>query len=365
MKVDNSIKTNHGDITLPAFMPDATYGAIKSISFNDVKETGTKEIVTTTLHIEQHLGSNFVEEFGGLHKFFGWDRPILTDSGGFQVFSLIHASDIKENKITEKGAYFKNPINGSIFELSPETSQQIQHKLGSDIRIVLDEPVFGNQTREALEENVRRTTAWAKRSKDEFLRIYGLTQAEFNNPEKYPRPLLFAVIQGGNDLELRKRSFDQLHEIGFDGYNWGGWPTDEGGQLNTEVGQTMINLIPKDKVAYAMGVGTPDNIVDSFKMGWELFDCVLPSRNARHGYFYVAKGQGDQDFENYSVIHIKREQYKKDERPIDETCNCECCRSVSRAYLKHLIKIKESSGMRLATIHNLTFYANLLDGLKK
>ncbi len=362
----NKIKTDHGVIKLPAFMPDATYGAIKSISFNDAKNSDVKEIVTTTLHIETTIGSDYIQEYGGIHKFFNWNRPILTDSGGFQVYSLIHAKKIKENKITDEGAFFKNPIDGTVHKLTPESSQQIQHKLGSDIRIVLDEPINNDASEYFIKKAVDRTTAWAKRSKDEFLKIYGLTEKEFNDPENFTRPKLMAVVQGANILKERERSFNELHEIGFDGYNWGGWPFKDNGELDDEVGKFLPSIIPNDKVAYAMGVGTPDDIIRSYEWGWNLFDCVLPTRNARHGFLFTRIGVGDKAFKNYSVMHIKREQYKFDTKPVDLNCKCECCQSaVTRAYLRHLIRIKEPVGFRLATIHNLQFYSDLMSELRE
>jgi queuine tRNA-ribosyltransferase len=359
------LKTQHGDITLPAFMPDATYGSIKSVNFEEVAEAGVEEIVTTTLHLETSLGSDYVEKMGGIHKFFNWNRPILTDSGGFQVFSLIHASDIKENKITDHGCKFKDPKTGTFFELTPESSQEIQHKLGSDIRIVLDEPTYGNASKDILEHSVRRTTDWAKRSKDKFLELNNISKEQFNDIDNNPRPLLMAVVQGGGSLDLRKRSFEELHKIGFDGYNWGGWPSDAEGNLDEKVGTLLPKLIPNDKIAYAMGVGTPDDIKACYEWGWDLFDCVLPTRNARHGFLYVEKGKGDKDFKNYSVLHIKREEYKNSTDPINPESKFSILRNTTRAYLRHLIKINEIAGMRIATLNNLEFYSNFMKNLQK
>lgn len=357
--MNKTIKTKHGNIELPAFLPDATYGSINSTSFSDAKESGINEIVTTTLHIELNLGSDYIKEYGGLHKFFKWDRPILTDSGGFQVLSLIHNSKIKGNKITEEGCFFKNPKNGDSIILTPEKSQQIQHNLGSDIRIVLDEPTPPNLETKRLEESVKRTTSWAKRSKIEFLRLHNLTEEQFNDPINNPRPLLMAVVQGGNNFDLRKRSYTELAEIGFDGYNWGG-ATYEDGKFYSELGAMMGEMIDKEKIAYAMGVGTPDDILECIDYGWDMFDCVLPTRNARHGYIYVNKGVGDIDYKNFGVMHLKNEMYKFDEKPIEEHCQCKACKTASRAYIRYLIKIQEPAGFQLATIHNLHFYAELM-----
>jgi queuine tRNA-ribosyltransferase len=356
------IPTLHGSIQTPAFLPDATYGAVHSLSFDDVASTGVKELVTTTLHLELKLGSEYVEQYGGLHKFFNWQRPILTDSGGFQVFSLIHRRGNKFNFINDHGAHFRSPENGTVHTLTPETSMQIQKRLGSDIRVVLDEPLALNATKEANEHSVSITTKWAIRSKDEFLKIENIKESEYNSykiGDKVNRPLLTAVVQGSNDLPMRKRSAEELQEIVFDGYNFGGLPTKPDGTLDLELSEYLVDLLPEDKIRYAMGIGTPDDIIKLAHMGWDLFDCVLPTRNARHGYLYVPKGEGDVDYENYSVLHVKSERYKNADEPITSVTH-PALKSVSRAYLRHLIKIHEPAGHRLATLHNLHFYNNVI-----
>lgn len=355
------IVTKHGNLDLPNFLPDATYGSINSVSFLDAIESGVEGIVTTTLHLETYLGSEYIKKYGGLHKFFNWNKPILTDSGGFQVFSLINASQNKENKITDDGAVFKNPINGSVINLTPEKSQEIQFNLDSDIRIVLDEPNYPDVDKKKLEESVQRTTYWAKRSKEKFLELHKLTEDDFNN-KTIQRPLLFAVVQGGGSKELREKSFTELHDIGFDGYCWGGWPVDKNGNLDEQTAKLIPELVGPDKISYAMGVGTPDDIAKCIKYGWQLFDCVLPTRNARHGYLYSEKSLGDADFEHYSVIHIKNEQYKFDETPVWKNAGIELLENTKKSYLRHLIRIKESSGMRIATINNLLFYSKFIKG---
>lgn len=356
------ITTNHGTIQTPAFLPDATYGSINSVSFSDAKSAGVEEIVTTTLHLELKLGSEYIKSFGGLHKFFNWDRPILTDSGGFQVFSLIHRRGSKENKITEEGAHFKDFTNGKTHLLSPESSQQIQHNLGSDIRVVLDEPLSLQADHDTNLSSVKRTSEWARRSKQEFLKLNNLSETDFNSGNRN-RPLLGGVVQGGADRELRKRSADELIEIGFDTYNFGGLPLRDDGKLDLELSQDLVEMLPKDKIRYAMGIGTPDDIVNLSKMGWDLFDCVLPTRNARHGYLYVPKGEGDVDYENYSVLHLKAKRYEFSEEAIASSTH-PALEGVSRAYLRYLIRIDEPSGFRLATLHNLHFYSKILADLR-
>lgn len=363
-----SITTKHGEIRLPAFMPDATYGSIKAISFADAKKAGVKEIVTTTLHIEEKIGSNFIKNFGGIHKFFGWDTTILTDSGGWQVFSLINSKKLSKNFATEVGCSFINEDTGKQTLLTPESSIQIQANLGADIITVLDYPILGDAPYNERKDCVERNTRWAKRAKAKYDEIF---------KDKKDRPLLGCVIQGGNDFELRKLSAEQLLEIGFDIYNFGGlplhtpttWKNKSSGGFFHEMLEYVSTLIPNDKYKYAMGVGQPIDIAFCVDAGWDLFDTVLPTRNARHGYLYVSEGQGDET-KNYKtlshdILRLKSERYKEDDRPIDANCDCEACTTVSRSYLRHLIRINESTGMRLATIHNLRFYSDWMKKIRQ
>lgn len=364
------LHTKHGEIKLPAFMPDATYGSIRSVSFNDAAKAGVKELVTTTLHIEQNIGSDYIKEFGGIHKFFGWDRPILTDSGGWQVFSLInkYLGDKKKstkNFVTEAGCSFMDEDTGKQFLLTPETSIQIQSKVGADIMTALDYPILGDASYAERKKCVAINTSWAKRAKEEFDRIY---------KNEKDRPLIGAVIQGGNDFELRKKSAEELLEFDYDIYNFGGLPlhTPVSWKSQSEEGffhdilKYVSELIPADKIKYAMGVGQPTDIAFCVDAGWQLFDTVLPTRNGRHGYLYVSEGQGETTRTykklSHDILRLKKELYKHDDRPVDANCDCECCKTVSRAYLRHLIRMNEPSGFRLATIHNLRFYS---DWMKK
>lgn len=369
--MQTKIETVSGNLATPFFMPDATYGAVKGVSFTDLENLGIESIVTTTLHLEQKLHSQYIKDFGGLHKFFNWHKPILTDSGGFQVFSLIHRSPNKYNKISDAGCSFLDPDTGKYNLLTPETSQIIQHNLGSDIRVVLDEPVVHDGPVSQARDAVKRTSEWAKRAKAKFLELNEITEADFNNPE-IKRPLLTAVIQGGNNFDLRKQSADELQEIGFDIYGFGGlplhnsksWKNDAPTGFHHELLHYVGSLVYGDKYKYGLGIGTPDDLIYCSKLGWHLFDTVLPTRNARHGYLYVSKGQGDEQHEHYDVLHMKTKQYEFDEKPVDENCDCECCRTVSRAYLRHLIRINENTGFRLASIHNLRFYAKLMEDIR-
>jgi queuine tRNA-ribosyltransferase len=404
----NSIQTKHGAISLPAFMPDATYGSIKAISFNDAKKAGVDQIVTTTLHIEQKIGSVYIKNIGGVHKFFGWDRPILSDSGGWQVFSLINSARTNQNKeeriknkvsksesgkkkgkrkenfITELGCSFYDEETGAYSLLTPESSMTIQMNLGADIVTVLDDPILANASLSERKESVRLNTLWAKRSKKHFLKILGIDQlSDLKNYTETSRPLIGCVIQGADDFDLRKQSANELLEIDFDLFNFGGvplkdkttWREDGKEGFYHEMLHYVSELIPNNKIKYAMGVGQPEDIAYCVSVGWNLFDTVLPTRNARHGYLYVSEGQGDKTkraktkkLKNsnmaYDVMHIRTERYKFDEKPVDENCDCECCRSVSRSYLRHLIRIGEASGLRLATIHNLEFYSRWMEMLR-
>ncbi|MCA9386571.1 tRNA guanosine(34) transglycosylase Tgt [Candidatus Dojkabacteria bacterium] len=382
-----SIQTKHGEIALPAFLPDATYGSIRTASFNDVKNAGINEIVSTTLHLEQKIGSQYIKKMGGLHKFINWDRPILTDSGGWQVFSLINSNKgNKQNRITDLGCSFIDPASGDYSLLTPEGSIVIQSNLGADILTVLDDPIIGDASLSARKESVELTTKWAARSKKKFDEIY--KDGEDRDPHRLNRPLLGAVVQGADDKKMRKESAEQLLELDFDLYNFGGipmysdisWKKDFPTGFYREMLAYVSELIPDNKYKYAMGVGQPEDIAYCVDAGWDIFDTVLPTRNARHGYLYVGGGMGDesksysrrrgslssptQKVLSYDIMHLRSERYKFDENPVDENCDCECCKTVSRAYLRHLIRIKEPAGQRLCTIHNLAFYAKWMEELR-
>jgi len=324
------------------------------------------------------MGSKYIKEYGGLHKFFNWDKPILTDSGGYQVFSLIYRFKNKDNKISDAGCTFVDYKTGKHFFLSPEISQIIQYNLGSDIVTVLDVPLKNDATTNETMKAIKMNSSWAKRSKLKFLELHNLTENDFNNP-KIKRPLIGAVVQGGNNIELRKQSAEELIEIGFDIYNYGGLPIHkeeywhEGAPkgFNREMLEYVSNLIPNDKLKYAMGVGTPDDILFCIEKGWDLFDTVLPTRNARHGYLYVSKGQGNPPsqssggqalkYENYDVLNIKNKMFEFDEGPIDKTLSFDFIPQVSRAYLRFLIKSGETAGYRIASLWNLAFFQHVIN----
>lgn len=348
------IRTLHGNIKTPAFLPDATYGAVKTLSFTDVRKTGINQILCTTLHMHIKPGDRYIKRMGGLHSFLGWDGPILTDSGGWQVFSLIHRTD--KGKVSEEGAEFVLPTDGSKHKLTPEDSINIQANLRSDIFVVLDDPIIGSASYKDNEKSVKLTIHWAKRAKEEFFKRYQLNEEKFINTSKYKRPLLFAVIQGGNYKRLREECAEKLIDIGFDGYGYGGILLKDDKRTTREMLKFFAELVPVDKVRYGMGVGKPDDIRFCLKNGYDLFDCVVPTRNGRHGSCYTSFGS----------INLKSNKYKYDNRPIDRKCDCEACKYIgkwpaaTRAYLWHLFKAKEISQMRLCSIHNLRYYVKLL-----
>ncbi|MDH5735022.1 MAG: tRNA guanosine(34) transglycosylase Tgt [Gammaproteobacteria bacterium] len=324
-----------GTIETPAFMPVGTYGTVKAMTPEELKEIGAEIILGNTFHLMLRPGTDIIKLHGDLHDFMHWDRPILTDSGGFQVFSLA-----KLRKITEEGVSFNSPVDGSKVMLTPETSMQVQKDLGSDIVMIFDEctpyPATEDQARDSMELSLR----WAKRSKD----------AHDDNPSA-----LFAIVQGGMYPELRHQSANGLVEIGFDGYAIGGLSVGEPEEERNKVLECTTPLLPTDKPRYLMGVGTPEDIIESVRRGIDMFDCVMPTRNARTGFLYTSTG----------ILKIRNSQYKNDTRPVDENCQCYTCRNYSRAYLRHLDKCKEILSSRLNTIHNLHYYQQLMSEIRK
>jgi len=327
-----------GSIETPAFMPVGTYGSVKAMLPRDIEAIGAEIILGNTFHLMLRPGANVVKTLGGLHQFIGWQRPILTDSGGFQVFSLGAL-----RKISEQGVTFKSPIDGSPVALSPESAMQVQADLGSDIVMIFDECTPYPASYEQAEQSMQLSLRWAQRSKDAHTRIQG------SNPAS-----LFGIIQGGMYDALRTESLAGLMEIGFDGYAIGGLSV---GEPKVEMMATLEGItphMPMDKPRYLMGVGKPEDIVEAVWRGVDMFDCVMPTRNARNGHLFVSSG----------VIKIRNSQYKTDPQPLDSECDCYTCSTVSRAYLHHLDKCKEMLFSQLATIHNLRYYQNLMKGLR-
>jgi queuine tRNA-ribosyltransferase len=323
-----------GVVDTPAFMPVGTYGTVKAMTPEEVSESGAQIILGNTFHLMLRPGVEVISRFGTLHEFMHWDGPILTDSGGFQVYSL---DSLRE--ITEQGVTFRSPVNGDRVYMGPEESMQVQRALGADIVMVFDEctpyPATQTQARASMELSLR----WARRS-----RI-----AHGDNPAA-----LFGIVQGGMYAALREESLAGLLETGFDGYALGGLSVGESPRERNEVLAGIMSHIPVDVPRYLMGVGKPEDIVAAVRLGVDMFDCVLPTRNARNGHLFVRAG----------VVRIRNSRYRSDDRPLDEDCRCYTCRHYSRAYLHHLDRCGEILGARLNTIHNLTYYQDLMAGLR-
>lgn len=331
------MKLNHGVVQTPIFMPVGTYGTVKAMAPNELNEIGSQIILGNTFHLWLRPGLDVIEKHGGLHGFMGWNKPILTDSGGFQVFSLKGL-----RKITEEGVKFASPINGDKLFLTPEVSMQIQRVLNSDIVMVFDEctPYKINDrpaTEEEAAKSMRMSLRWARRSKDEFERL--------GNPNA-----LFGIVQGGMYEHLREESLKGLTEIGFHGYAVGGLSVGEPKEEMHRIMEKIVWQLPEDKPRYLMGVGTPEDLVEGVSQGIDMFDCVMPTRNARNGWLFT----------RYGGIKIRNSKYKDDLRPLDPTCDCYACKNFSRAYLHHLQKVNEILGARLNTIHNLHYYLHLM-----
>ncbi len=342
------------DLKLPFFMPDATRGLVKSLSLEEVKKTKTKAMVVNTLHLYLQPGLEIIEKAGGIHKFMNWPGYLLSDSGGFQVFSLIY-SDSKLGKIYDDKVVFKSPSDGSRHELSPEKSIQIQFSLGTDMMVVLDDCPPYNISDTALEKSVERTINWAKRAKKEYLREIKKRKLDDNN-----RPLLFAVIQGGKNIELRRYCFDALEKIGFDGFGFGARPVDDDGVFLEEVLSETAKMIPDKYLKFALGIGTIEDIYRCYNMGWEIFDCVIPTREGRHGRLFIK----EKDWKNPRVININNAKFSKDFSSINSESAFSCLQENSLAYLNHLFKIKESLGQKIASLNNLEYYQKFIKSLK-
>lgn len=326
---------DRGVVETPAFMPVGTYGTVKGMTPEELEQTGAHICLGNTFHLMLRPGTEIMKLHGDLHDFMNWEKPILTDSGGFQVFSL---GDLR--KITEEGVTFRSPINGEKILLTPERSMEVQRDLGSDIVMIFDEctpyPADHKTARTSMELSLR----WAQRSKD----------AHGDNPSA-----LFGIIQGGMHEDLRDVSLEGLVGIGFDGYAIGGLSVGEPKEDMIRILDHTADKIPADKPRYLMGVGKPEDIVEAVRRGIDMFDCVMPTRNARNGHLFVSEG----------VIKIRNARHKTDTSPLDESCDCYTCKNYSRAYLHHLDKCNEILGARLNTIHNLRYYQRVMEGLRE
>lgn len=357
------LKTSHGVIQTPFFMPIATKGSIKALDSSDIKNLGAEIILSNTYHLYLRPGTNVLQKFSGLHKFMNWPGPILTDSGGFQVFSLGARMEEKNGgdswvKLSEHGVEFRSHIDGAKHILTPENAIQIQSAIGSDIMMVLDECPSAMATPQYLRDSLELTTRWAKRSKDEKSRL-----EKKNNKLKHS--LLFAIVQGGTNSKLRAISAKQLISVGFDGYALGGLAVGEPVKDMLRTLDAAVPFLPEDKPRYLMGVGYPEQIAEAVKRGIDMFDCVLPTRNARHGLLFTNLKVSKTLKVSYNTIRIKQTKFSKDSKPIDPTCSCSACKNYSRSYLRYLFSAEEPLALRLATIHNVHFYLSLMKQIQK
>lgn len=339
------INTVHGTVQTPAFMNVATCGAIKgALSALDLKEVNCQIMLSNTYHLHLRPGDENVKKLGGLHKFSRWDGPILTDSGGFQVFSLAKLRNIKE-----EGVYFNSHIDGRKIFMSPEISMQIQSNLGSTIAMAFDECIENPSPYDYTKDSIHRTTRWLERCKTEMNRLNSLDDT-INKEQK-----LFGINQGGIFPDLRIEHMKTIAELDLPGYAIGGLAVGETAEQMYEIIDAVTPFMPKDKPRYLMGVGTPVNILEGVYRGIDMFDCVMPSRNARHGHLFTWNG----------IRNIWNAKYQLDDSPIDEQCDCPACQNFTRAYIRHLMKAGEMLGMRLCVTHNLYFYNNLLKRIRE
>jgi queuine tRNA-ribosyltransferase len=352
-------------------MPDATRGFVKSVSKKDLEQVGIAPMVVNTYHLYLNPGMDLIKKAGGIHEFMNWHQPLLSDSGGFQIFSLIHKNP-ELGKITDEMAVFKSPLDGKRHELTPEKSIQIQFDLGVDMMVVLDDVPPVSYSEEKTRIAVERTVAWAKRCKVEYE-----NQIKKRKIEDAQRPLLFGVIQGGKNAKLRKYCAEELVKLDFDGYGFGARHVDEKGVFMEDMVRETAQMIPEDKLRFALGVGTPEDIVKFVACGWDMFDCVIPTREGRHGRLFIWKNAETSNVEThcnaslpagqkfYETININNEKFKEDFAPVDKNCDCELCQNHTKSYLRHLFVSKDPLGMRLAAMHNLQFYMQLMEKLRK
>ena len=348
----------HGSLALPAFLPDATYGMVRAVDAADLLDCQVPALVMNTFHLMQKPGASVIQALGGLHKMSAWPRPIITDSGGFQAYSLIHQNS-KFGSLNDRGIIFQPEGASRKFQLTPEKSVQLQIGYGSDVVICLDDCTHVDAPGTEQENSVRRTIAWAKRGKAEFERL--LEQKKLA-PDQ--RPKLFAVIQGGGVHSLRRTCAENLLEIGFDGFGYGGWPLDNEGNLLEEILAYSRELVPPQFPMHALGIGHPYNVAACYRMGYQLFDSAMPTRDARHGRLYAfASGSTDPlpplTGKWLRYVYIDDERYIRADQPVSPGCDCLVCRHYSLGYLRHLFKMNDSLFPRLATVHNLRFMTHL------
>jgi queuine tRNA-ribosyltransferase len=364
MTAERVLPLLHGELRLPIYLPDATLGVVRSVDATDLEQAGIEAVVMNVFHLMQKPGTAIIQALGGLHKMACWPHPIITDSGGFQAYSLVRQNP-KYGKLSDHGIRFKPEGAEREYQLTPEKSVQLQLAYGADIVICLDDCTHTADAPAEQELSVRRTIKWAQQCKKEFL----LQLKQRKIAQDGPRPLLFGVVQGGADIALRQRCAAALLEIGFDGYGYGGWPLDSNGQLLYEMLQATREMIPATVPMHALGIGSPDSVVACTQMGYDIFDCALPTRDARNGRLYVWRSDpAAPDFTPtdkwHDTLYIDDEKHMRSDVPISPFCGCATCTRYSVGYLRHLRKCGETLYFRLATIHNLRFMSTLIAALR-
>jgi queuine tRNA-ribosyltransferase len=363
MSLPTMIETAHGPLALPVYFPDATRGVVRTVDSHDLEECGVQGLVVNAFHLSQRPGAGLIKWANGMHTFMSWRRPIASDSGGFQLMSMIRQNP-RYGTISERGIHFTD-LDGKREKVlfTPEKSIRLQFDLGADLMVCLDDCPRSDASPQEVEESVKRTLGWAKRCRAEFDRL-----REARGERQEAGPLLFGVIQGGYDRAQRERCAEGLLEIGFDGFGFGGWPLTPEGGLAEEILDYTAALAPEPLPRFALGVGKPEHIVRCFQLGWRIFDCVLPTRDARHGRLYAFTAVSAGEIEVwasgfYHFVYVRDERHKRQKQPISTACDCPCCQRYSLAYLHHLFEVGDPLGLRLATMHNLRFYTQLIERL--
>ncbi|MFA6184343.1 MAG: tRNA guanosine(34) transglycosylase Tgt [Parcubacteria group bacterium] len=377
------ITTKNGKLKTPFFMPDATRALVKFLSNDDLEKAGVVPMVVNTYHLFLQPTMETIKKAGGVHKFMNYHKPLLSDSGGYQVFSLIHKNP-QMGRITDNEVVFRSPASGEKHTITPEKSIQIQFDLGVDMLVCFDDPPPNNYSKERISSAVERTISWAKRCLIEYNK-----QIKKRKLTAKTRPLIFAVVQGGKYVDLRKRCVEGLIDVGrevgrdWDGYGFGARHIDEKGVFMDKILKATADFIPEKSLRFALGVGTPEDIIKCYKLGWDMFDCVIPTREGRHGRLFISNKQfefpiSNSQFPNkfknpnsknqklfYEIVNIRNGKFKNDFGPVDKNCDCELCQNYTRAYLNHLFRLGDPLGMRLASIHNLKFYMRLMEELQE
>jgi len=355
-------KFQNGRLPMPVFFPDATRAVLRTVDSVDIKNTKTHGVLVNTYHLYEELGNTVINKYGGIREFMGWDGAVTSDSGGFQIMSLVK-SDRGKGEITDKGVLFQYSKKKRKY-FTPEMSIRYQMNLKTDMVVVLDDFTRPNSSYKEAKATVERTIIWAERSKKEYDKI-----CKVKKLSKKDRPLILGVVQGGDDLNLRRECARRLTEIGFDGFGYGGWPLKETGEFNLDVAKCIAEEAPSDYLLFGLGIGKPEDIVALHHLGYDIFDCVLPTRDARHGrlYVYSASSIDRIDVEKskfYSFLVPGKKKYAMDKRVVSKACDCLLCSRYTRAYLNHLWRINETTALRLSTIHNLRFYSLLMEKLR-